>query len=89
MSTRNDGTHGDRILRTLQAADGAMVSVAALLQAMYGPRGGRPAGADAVLRVTMCHLRTRLPQGQLVAMYGRAGPKGGYCAIGYRLEVAG
>jgi hypothetical protein len=88
MSGGFDGTHGARVLAALRAAEGAAVSIGSLLQAMYGSHGGRPDSAVSVLRVTVCHLRTSLPDGQLVTIYGRAaGPKGGYRAIGYRLEV--
>jgi hypothetical protein len=87
MSGGGDGTHGFRVLATLRAAEGAAVSIESLLQAMYGPHGGRPDSAVSVLRVTVFHLRNSLPAGQLVTIYGRFGPKGGYCAIGYRLEV--
>lgn len=82
MSRKGEG-HDARLLAALTAAQGATVSAATLLQAMYGPMG-RPPGAAKVLQVAVCHLRTKLPGNQrIVHVRGRAG------AFGYRLEVLG
>lgn len=77
----HDGTHGGRILATLTASIGETVSIAALLQAMYGASAGRPDAAHQALKVTICRLRTQLPDGQQIVAV-----RHGLRMLGYRLE---
>jgi DNA-binding response OmpR family regulator len=77
----NDGTHGGRILATLTASIGQVVSTAALLQAMYGAGAGHPAAAQNALKVTICRLRTQLPVTLQIVVV-----RHGMRTLGYRLE---